>query len=1359
MKKMRRFLLIISVFYASQAFAFIPPPGPISPVIDFVNDVVETGKALMKKARTVADEIQYYRDEALNAIKSAQNFINLDLSESPLQKEEGSPVLAAAKEIVESKLGDLKNEQDVSNMFQQLFLTYPIDVIESFPAQQREFIMKKYHDKSVEFSNDSMMELYLTIRDLEENRLPAMKKELDDLSDCFVSGKSGSSSLCSSASDSDEELGNMVNKYKLYELQDSYARMYEELVALKVQYNAAAALQEGVTPFNEEEALSTEPSKAQVSATKNSGLNFEIPDLFHEKTPFEGAEDNMTALPILDGIYDLLNQAQYLHNTKQQLPNLRRPFLEYEKMDALRRVADKKLLQSENHVRDYLKTYYQDADGLWFGDGCSLKEEYLGRRCPKITGCKNINEYVKYDIPVILCSNAVFQMTEFDKRRGMAKNAYDLYTGAKVEQVLSLNDNNDENNPNKIDGVAVVDMDMDTTMPDVDEEVDLESMIGGGDDLVKDSDASYAEGVVREQDLNRWQIGAIESLKVGTDMNGGKSKYGLKKKYPLWQDEMRFYDQYLREKYRNMELYFNNPMIAHAVFALARKINDDMEVLPEAVKQCGTNAEARKISRINDCWYMDTCKRSNGTEYECKKTDNKCIAKAKSDAVTEKTECEGAFKPQLDAEKNGNKEIIDRAQKAFESNPFVQTYLASSSALEEFKRGQEDEIKALENEYKQNLMNAFMKRNDASNKLNIAMEHLNEEKTQYNDLMGKKKDAESEAAAQNEVVSLGEKKSKENPDTPYITNIPNEAETTQKQKMAEAEAAQQDALGHQGAMKNYQNAANKYRDLIKKADEDIEKVKKDYIIKAVALEGRQMVEMKEKLANRIKEIKALPIPSFEVGTQTIGQIAEYATNMFVTFRQHAIEEVVNAYKKIEALDKAAKYEADRYDGSILPIHQTMITNIKNAPYQPLSERLGVIKVGKDVINGAFLIQASVNFVSEVFAKSALDSECDSTKEDAQYFVSLKGESCDLTAPKRMFADRTPPMREVFYFDTADYDAVLKTEGRKKNLLHPLELPRTTRAEFLKMGRDMPKIWQIILGQNGFVQRDVDLEDVLNQNISVAQRNAVEFHHFVMSRLNQEPKKESFGSEEFLDAKGERPVFGDVGELSVFLQYDNGLAFRDTIFAIDEYFDYVATTEKKIDEKAIKERKKDLLIRNQIGDYLQFVDIYQNYQTQVIQLKVKVNEGRRTIEDALQKAFCKPKSKDVGYVKDSEIGSKFVSSEFIADDEVYESVEVCLDQGKNMYIEEALKMMETLPQLTDYLQDRKKKLDNMLKAMQMDSDELVQLSDNTEPNGDFEEKIKSQKTDDAVVNKYADEAEKEFENNLNNFEIPYQARYF
>lgn len=1339
MKIIRCFLLIISIFYASCAFAVVPPPpGPVSPVIDAINDVVETGKALMKKFRTVADEVQYYRDEALNTLKSAKNLVKMDLTESPLQKEDNAPVLAATKEVVQSDLGDIKSEEDVSNIFQQLFLTYPTDLLETFPVRQREIILQKYHDKSVEFSNDSMMELYLTIRDLEENRLPAMKKELDDLSDCFVSGKSGSSTLCGSSSDADEELGNLVNKYKLAELQDSYLRMYQEMAALEAQYQAGVALQEGISPFNEDEALSTSPSDVQTPTTKNPSINLEKPDAYQEITPFAGAEDNLAAMPVLDGIYELLSEAQYLHNAKQQLPNLRRPFLEYEKMQALHEKSVAKVAEAEEKSRNYFASYYSDADGLWFGDGCSLRKEYIGRKCPNLTGCRSAKEYVNYYVNVVMCPNGVFQVTEYDKKRGLSKHAYDLYTASKVDQVLSLNNDDEQTAENQIEGVAVIDMEMDTTTPDFDEEMDFEGMIGGGDELVKDSDATYAEAAVREQGLNRWQIGSMEALKVGNDMNSGVSKYGLKTKYPVWGDEMRFYNQYLREKYKNIELHFRNPIIAGPVFDLADRMNGDMSVTQSARNQCRSKAQQRKEYKYKyNCWKTEYYECGSyetdeeGNSVYVSKTcsrrviDYDCRRKADQVAQEEENKCNQGLDQALQQEKTSNSSIISAARSAFENNAQIVKFLTSSE-LEELKRKQDNEMNTLEAQYKQNLIAAFTVRNQASNKLNGVMERLNQEKTEYNDLMGQKKDAASEAAAQDQVMAIGEERSTQNSDTPYITNIPNEAKEIQAQKEKDSEKAANEAQKHQGSVEDYQKQADEYRKQIAQADENIEKVKKDYVTKAVELENAHIKEMKKRLENRISEINALPLPSFGGGTQTIGTIAGYANQMFNTFKNNALSEVVKAYNSIENLGKR-KYEASLYGSTIYPIHKNMIAKIKGVSYPSLSVNIATVSAGVDVISNAFFITnaGSIPIAVTRFTQVALDSECDSSKEDTEYFVSLKGESCDLTAPKRLFGDRTPPVREMFHFDSADYDTILKTDHKK---------PKTTRREFLKVCREMPKVWQLIMESDGFVQRDVDIQDILAGNDL---------------------------TKEFLEAKGEKPVGGDdkFSELSIFLKYKDGLTFSDDIYSLAKFFDDLSKTKKKIDTKDVNEKKKMMLSRDQVGDYLQFTDLEQSYRAQMIQLKVKVNEGRRTIEDALDKALCKPKKKSVGYVKTGEENSKFVSSEFIADDEVYESVAACLDQGKNMYISEAVKMMETLPKLTDYLTDRKKKLDNMLKAMQMDSEEFVQLSDNTEPDGALEEKIKSERTDGEVVDRYADEAEEEFENNLNNFEVPYQAKYF
>lgn len=59
---------------------------------------------------------------------------------------------------------------------------------------------------------------------------------------------------------------------------------------------------------------------------------------------------------------------------------------------------------------------------------------------------------------------------------------------------------------------------------------------------------------------------------------------------------------------------------------------------------------------------------------------------------------------------------------------------------------------------------------------------------------------------------------------------------------------------------------------------------------------------------------------------------------------------------------------------------------------------------------------------------------------------------------------------------------------------------------------------------------------------------------------------------------------------------------------------------------------------------------------------------------------------------------------------------------------------------------------------MDSDELIQLNDNMAGDSELSEKIKSKQTDNAARDKYDEEAQSAYEDNLNNFEEPYCANY-
>ena len=122
MKKLAKYIFIAFLFFGTEASAFVIPPCPICPSLDFLNDPIEAVKALFKKLRTKIDEIQCAYDEALNLRKSEMNFIGLDVMQSPLKKVADSPVIATSRDIVETKIADIKDAASVSSAYQELFL-------------------------------------------------------------------------------------------------------------------------------------------------------------------------------------------------------------------------------------------------------------------------------------------------------------------------------------------------------------------------------------------------------------------------------------------------------------------------------------------------------------------------------------------------------------------------------------------------------------------------------------------------------------------------------------------------------------------------------------------------------------------------------------------------------------------------------------------------------------------------------------------------------------------------------------------------------------------------------------------------------------------------------------------------------------------------------------------------------------------------------------------------------------------------------------------------------------------------------------------------------------------------------------
>lgn len=254
MKKFYVVVFMVFLLYSGSASAvLIPPAFPFSPSIDGLDDVIDTGKGILKGIRSVSDQVQEVKDEVLNEITATvSSLIPFDLSESPLKKEDGSPVIAVAREIKESEIVDIKDPTSVSEGYKNLFLNLPENLVMNAPVEQRSKIIRLYKRKGEEFIADNQMENYLAANSLRKERLPSIQKENESMQECLVEGKEGVSAICQSASASDEELGAWANYYKIKDMQDRMLRMQEELAAIDSQYEAAKTLKTGIKPFNED---------------------------------------------------------------------------------------------------------------------------------------------------------------------------------------------------------------------------------------------------------------------------------------------------------------------------------------------------------------------------------------------------------------------------------------------------------------------------------------------------------------------------------------------------------------------------------------------------------------------------------------------------------------------------------------------------------------------------------------------------------------------------------------------------------------------------------------------------------------------------------------------------------------------------------------------------------------------------------------------------------------------------------------------------------------------------------------------------------------------------------------------------
>ena len=1467
MKKYKpcQWILLISLSVMTKisvSVAQLIPPCPICPSLDFLTDAAETVEGASAQLLAAQDKLQQLQGETLNQIKSYVENLGLDLKNTLFNKEKGEPNLASVRTIEKCKIADITDEDSIAEAFHTLFLTYPADILEKYPENQRA-VKLAYKDKAVEFGNDAMIEMYITVRDLEE-KMEALNAEYDELSACYVQGESSSASSCAGASSSEEELGVWSNYYKLNVIYDSMLKITEELMALRAQYEVAQAVLAGIEPVEETEeenagedqvshndvfryvhtdskAFAQMFSATQTSATKDTSIAAGVsntssaaktsstsiaagvsntssaaktsstsiaagvsntspvaktsstslttgvsntssaaktsstslttgvsntssaaktsstsltagvsntssagnatetlggmvltstnaiaeeadPDQeivqatsYNLSSPFAGTAEQFQASMIANNAYQTVQKALKAHNLKQQLPEYRKVFIEYNKMKALHEKAIEQLAKSEACAVNYISKYYTDPVNVWYGDGCklsgqtivcdsdkSLTSETLKNLLPGDTLCEDDKSKI--------CSS--YGINSYSSREGFSGWLVSAYKTAKAEKTLDLDEEDFATNMTE-EGVEADVSNLETLSEQYGTEAKSET---SDSSLLRPSDEPKVEASIREQNLIAWQIGAETAKKLGEDMASGTSEWGtLKSEYPLWNDNKLVYEQYLTEKYKNMRIYIKTMDLRPVIAELALAISD---LLP------GT-----------------------GTIYDISLSDIK----------------------------NYNSSVLNKLLPlVIKDKENTNTF----SAIEQTQQKVDDAMNNLRSSFNARMVSLSNDQASIYENLDNKNIELNDNKTTYNTAVQDKAVAEGNIEGQKVVIEISQARKAKSSDV--MSNFETTAESSIEESNDTITQAGEKAESVLPQIETARESIDSLKlDLESKKDE-IFRAKSDFAADASSMEAQSISTIKAAIAGMERTAAASSLGSSShlsglLNTTSLNQsifnsllsnIIGIADNGASNIRQQIINQIDAAAKRIENM-REGRFDKNRYN-EIINIHQQMLDGIKKPNFD--------ISISGFSLSGLLTVSAVKELAEKIIVAEIFEDICENNTcydSDDEYFVGLPPKSRDFMAPKIIMSSPTAPLREIVHFDAVDFDNIIKSDAWM-----------TTGYDFLNQGQSMPQIWKQILGGKGFVERDIDVEEILSHNVAVLDNIKIETYpcttgkydikirnggYYVtgatgniekfcsdVQSINIRRHESETTDDVWYDALirftsggsavgslSQAPDKVKTSELATILTYKNGITFNNYIEQIMEFYENMETADdfSEEDQELEKFYKKELLTRNQFGNFLDFVEREMLYQDNLDQLGVKVDSNREKITEQLA---------DIGYPPEENFD--------LSDDETYNEIMNALDSTKNTKVKEAVSLIRSIQPLNEVVEEKITKINNISGALQMDSDELIQLNDNMAGDSELSEEIKSKQTDNAARDKYDEEAQSAYEDNLNNFEEPYCANY-
>lgn len=481
--------------------------------------------------------------------------------------------------------------------------------------------------------------------------------------------------------------------------------------------------------------------------------------------------------------------------------------------------------------------------------------------------------------------------------------------------------------------------------------------------------------------------------------------------------------------------------------------------------------------------------------------------------------------------------------------------------------------------------------------------------------------------------------------------------------------------------------------------------------------------------------------------------------LYAALESAAGQALGDLYAKVDARVKQAVAEIKQLqDGMYMPENHAKIVEIHQSMVRDLKSMAVSINV------------SGLPSISGLMMYSKLMGTEGSKIEEEDYFVGKPAKKRDIRAPKAIFSNKLPPLREVFRFDEVDFRNVVP------NVKGLTVSPSIILKDFLNYGGEIPEVWKHMLKRRSFVETPMDLQKALNlgcfkqsffrKGIMPCQVANTSIVLDIDGKGNfiRTPLSGTFEVCPYIDVQKDKlyhqkhnvylkesitinPTKDDCeySELgSLFEQTASGnIRFRKEVY--DSFYEMLNETAEQELNDSQKNRLAVLdmlsLSQNQIGDFLTFAENEQKQRQQLQEMEAEFKVEIDDLFNILRKYGFEPNPNiDLSQEKD------------------FNLIRNGLDSIKNQKISEAKMLMsEVNIQDNKVVEERLDGLKELIETMEKDREELTVVYGGQNQQNTIDEDIKTSKVNQEAASKLQKELEA-FEENTDAPTKPYCATY-